>query len=296
MSLARKILRIPVINHTVRVAGDLLIPGDLGRKFDRKLPLLSPFQINLPNGEIIHFQPFGDICSKWLKYDGWDGYEGPSVRLFYQLAQKANIIFDVGAYLGYFGILAAASNKGNRAYIFEAVPDLADKCRQIARINPHLALNVIQGAVGNTTGTVSLYMPDDPLVSDTSTNPTHRPNRKPTSVPAIRLDDFVKENQIQKVDLLKIDTETTEPQVLEGMAEILEKDHPTIIAEVLPEAQLSQLEDFASKYSYSFSRIDVGGLLHTDKIIPDSTKTNLNYVFYAESYRPEIAAMIRQRP
>ena len=52
-------------------------------------------------------------------------------------------------------------------------------------------------------------------------------------VSVITVDSFVRENAIEGVDLVKIDTESTEPQVLLGMIETIRRDQPAIICEVL---------------------------------------------------------------
>ena len=52
-------------------------------------------------------------------------------------------------------------------------------------------------------------------------------------VPVSTADAFVREHQIAKVDLVKLDTETTEIDVLRGMEHILSRDQPDIFCEVL---------------------------------------------------------------
>ncbi|MDA8377711.1 MAG: hypothetical protein M0Z50_11780 [Planctomycetia bacterium] len=71
----RDILRIPAINHAARRIGGTLIPGQRGRDFTNKLPLMDDFDIPVPNGCIIRWSPQKDGCSKFLKYHGWVGYE-----------------------------------------------------------------------------------------------------------------------------------------------------------------------------------------------------------------------------
>jgi Methyltransferase FkbM domain len=43
----------------------------------------------------------------------------------------------------------------------------------------------------------------------------------------------IREQGIAKVDLVKIDTETTEPAVIRGMARTLARDRPDVVCEVL---------------------------------------------------------------
>lgn len=51
-------------------------------------------------------------------------------------------------------------------------------------------------------------------------------------VTVLRLDDFMKQNKISGLDLIKIDVESHEPAVLRGMGEWLRKFHPTLIIEI----------------------------------------------------------------
>ncbi len=293
MSLLRQILSNRAVNHTARAAGRLVMAPEAYARFDRKLPLVDPFVIKLPNGAEIQWEPQRDICSKFLKYDGWDGYERSSVRLFYELAGVSEVIFDVGAYLGYFGLLAAAARAGNRAWVFEAVPMLAEKCRRLASINPGLRAQVVSAAVGDTAGTLPLYLPKDPFDSDTSTNGEHRPNRTRIDVPAVRLDDFVREQNIPRVDLLKIDTESTEPDVLAGMFDTIRRDRPTLLIEVLAGADIPRLTRMFKELDYAFAWVRSDGPVTAQSIIPDPAAKDLNYIFYPRQFATPAAARLQ---
>ncbi len=61
---------------------------------------------------------------------------------------------------------------------------------------------------------------------------SNHPHAIPIEVEVIRLDQFVADHGLN-VDLVKIDTETTEPDVLAGMANTLERDKPDVFLEVL---------------------------------------------------------------
>lgn len=295
MSLLRRILRIGVVNRMARSAGRMVLPTHAYQKFDRKLPLLEPFDIPLPSGQKIRWIPQGDICSKFLRYDGWSGYESASTSLFYALAEHAPVTFDVGAYLAYFAFLAAGARAGNRAWAFEAVPLLAARCRDLAQANPHLAVQIVSGAVGKTAGTLDLYLSEDPFSSDTSTNPSHRPDRQPVSVPAICLDEFIRAQGIDRLDLLKIDTETTEPDVLAGLEQAIGRWRPTMLLEVLPTGRVAELQAFLTRHRYACAWVHQEGLLHRDRVVPDETLHNMNYLFYPENAHHPTVEIIRQR-
>jgi hypothetical protein len=52
-------------------------------------------------------------------------------------------------------------------------------------------------------------------------------------VTVVALDRFAEREGLGRIDLVKIDTESTEPQVLQGMAGRLGRDRPAIVCEVL---------------------------------------------------------------
>ena len=82
-------------------------------------------------------------------------------------------------------------------------------------------------------------------------------------------DKFVAENDLPRVDLLKIDTESTEPQVLAGMLKTIERDRPQIICEVLPDLTETRIEELLSPLGYSFYRITDRGLVRQESITGD---------------------------
>jgi FkbM family methyltransferase len=56
--------------------------------------------------------------------------------------------------------------------------------------------------------------------------------QKEVPVKTITLKTFIEENNLPSVDLIKLDVETHEPEVLEGMGEYLEKFNPDFIIEI----------------------------------------------------------------
>ena len=90
--------------------------------------------------------------------------------------------------------------------------------------------------------------------------------KKSIEVPVYRLDDYIKEKKLDKISLIKIDTEGFEFPILKGLQKYFEntKYRPVIYCEIAPSAYpllgytLSQLSDYMKKYSYrSFSPIKI---------------------------------------
>jgi hypothetical protein len=99
-----------------------------------------------------------------------------------------------------------------------------------------------------------------------------------STVPVITLDRYVADRQIPKVDLVKIDTESTECQVLRGMRTTLKRDRPDILCEVLRgSASVGDLEEMLGPLGYHYYLLTPEGPLQRDHISgqPDW----LNYLF-----------------
>jgi FkbM family methyltransferase len=190
----------------------------------------------LPNGRTLSLWSRGDDwVSNQIYWRGWDGYEPETTRLFYRLAERANVTIDIGAYVGYFTLLAAHANPAGRVIAFEPLTPVADRLRRNVRLNGLANVECVAGAVGDRDGEADFYhLPDGlPTSSSLSAEFMRQATGNHSRVVVNRLDRFVEEHGIARVDLLKIDTESTEPQVLAGAAAVLKRDRPHIICEVL---------------------------------------------------------------
>jgi hypothetical protein len=77
---------------------------------------------------------------------------------------------------------------------------------------------------------------------------------------------------------MKIDTETTEPQVLSGMTETLAKDHPLIVCEVLKDRGAeSRLEAILSPLGYRYYHLTPSGPVLRQHV--EGHPRWLNYLF-----------------
>jgi hypothetical protein len=98
----------------------------------------------------------------------------------------------------------------------------------------------------------------------------------------ITLDSFIRDRGLTKVDLIKIDTEGTEPQVLRGMGETLRRDRPTIICEVLKGFGTErELQEMLCHYGYRYYLLTRDGptLRETIEGQPDDRWELRNYLF-----------------
>jgi len=75
-------------------------------------------------------------------------------------------------------------------------------------------------------------------------------------VTILRLDNFIEEKNIKKIDLMKIDVELHEIEVLEGMGRYIEKYMPIIIIEILNLDIANKVYKMTCIHNYNYYYID----------------------------------------
>ena len=193
------------------------------------------------------------------------------------------MVFDVGAHVGFVTLLAAHANPDGEVHAFEPLPSNFERLKRNVALNQ--TANVVCNAVaaGAEEGSFELYHDGSGVPSSTSLSYDFmkdlvKADLKSSTVSVIALDHYIQERGIPRVDIVKVDTESTEPQVLRGMRQTLVRDHPTIFCEVLPGRGTDrQLEEILGPLGYQFYHLKPSGPLHTERIEPDSEC--MNYLF-----------------
>ncbi|HZI68655.1 MAG TPA: FkbM family methyltransferase, partial [Hanamia sp.] len=81
------------------------------------------------------------------------------------------------------------------------------------------------------------------------------------------LKDYIEEQNIGRIDLMKIDVETHEPEVMEGFAGYFSKFKPIILIEILNEEVAKRLSVFFPKDCFEFYNIDEQkGIIRVSKL------------------------------
>jgi FkbM family methyltransferase len=141
------------------------------------------------------------------------------------------LVYDVGANIGPFSHLAQAV-MGWDVIAFEPTPDLAATVRRVAQANS-LTTHVEERAIGRTAGAATFYLSDTSDLSS-SLNPDFRASTYQLTVPVETLDEYVaRSGRVPHV--VKIDTESTDADVLGGAQRLIEEHRPWFIVEVLDE-------------------------------------------------------------
>ncbi len=211
-----------------------------------------------------------DWISTQIFWHGLEGYEPETVGTFFRLAEQAAVTVDLGAYVGYFTVMAALANDAGRVIALEPFPATFGRLQRNVRLNALSNVICRNVAAGASSGSAELHHMGHGMSMAASLDPAHLAPwaHVTTTVPVVRLDRLLGELGVGHVDLIKVDVEATEVAVLEGAGEILARDHPHIICEVLSADSATRLTELLRPLGYHFFELHVDGARQHEAIVP----------------------------
>lgn len=151
-----------------------------------------------------------------------------------------DVFVDVGANIGYLTAIALSRVGATGAvHAFEPAPPALMRLQRVKDLNPDAPLTIYPISLGVENGEAMLSIAEENAMGWSSFVPDAVMAEKVHDelvVPMRRFDDWVREQGLERIDLIKIDVEGFEFPVLEGMRESLERWHPPLICEITPDA------------------------------------------------------------
>jgi FkbM family methyltransferase len=135
--------------------------------------------------------------------------------LMLRFLEPGQCLLDLGAHIGTFALTAAA--RGCRVCAVEASPrNFSLLCASVRHNGWSERVRVIHAAVGDTTGELSFsaYGPWGHVA-------TPKTGMAAVRVPALRIDDLIAQEGIERIDFIKIDVEGSEVAALQGASSLL---------------------------------------------------------------------------
>lgn len=236
-----------------------------------------------------------DLIKKFFKKFGYtigasnnfSTYSDPIVDQKMLIGEENKVvIFDVGAHNGQTSLLYNHFFKYATIYSFEPSPKAFSIMKE--RVNTYSNINIYNKALGNIDGKVNFYLNKyDYTNSMLSTHhdaikswgADHLETKEVIQVASSTLDSFIRESNIEHLDILKIDTQGSEHCVIEGASHAIEKGmiklvYLEIICMPAYESQkyfdemlhLMRSKGFQLYNLYNFSMTDFGQLRQMDAI------------------------------
>jgi len=275
----------------------LTSPGinQLGSRLARTYPgLLKPAlgKSSFPYVGILTWEPVPGQTVKMYS-DGTDvivtslylagEYEPEVTRVWLQLLKPGMKVLDIGAHTGYFALLAAMCCEQTQVLAIEPVP------RVLTYLYRNLALNAVQNRVMVFAGGASDHQGRDTfyqveaitLPCSSSENKGFREHKAittPIQVELMPVDDLLAQIGMPQVDLVKLDTESTEPLVVAGMLKTLQHARPLMICEILSDQAGQALQALLTPWDYRYFSLTAQGLVQQETLRALPGITNFAFI------------------
>jgi FkbM family methyltransferase len=170
-----------------------------------------------------------------------DGEYEPATTAFLRgLVDETSVCIDVGANFGYYTCMLARLCWRGRVLAFEPDPRVHAMLQDNVSINwCERVVDARNAAVGDRDGELTLYRrigrSGNTSIIESSAEELEvfrEPASEAFTVPCITLDSLA--DQLERVDVVKIDVEGAESLVVGGMAELVRRHRPTIVMEWSP--------------------------------------------------------------
>jgi FkbM family methyltransferase len=187
----------------------------------------------------VSFLPSDSMVMESAYWFGVRSYEGVMSDVWMRLCEDAGNVLEVGANVGLFSVIGA-SRRPKKYTAVEPLPEVAAILRANLARNRLEFVEVLQGAViaSSETRDVVISIPDEGHGAPVGAHLTeHVEVSKRSSFRRIDVKGFPIAALIDGRDLVKIDAEGIEAELLGAASGTILQNRPTLVIEVLPEAQ-----------------------------------------------------------
>lgn len=223
-----------------------------------------------------------DTIASRAYFTGALNYESATAKCLTALFLDSKCFYDVGANTGICTLMAAKHPNLSEIHSFEPVSYVASYLERNIERNGAKHAKAHRMALARQTGEIQFQIPQNPIVLPLgssemgSTKGFDESGVEVIGVQGIALDDFV-ENGGMAPDVIKIDTETTESEVIAGGAKTIKRFRPALVVEILNDKVGSEIESFFKDLNYEFLFLTDNGHLPVNHIGPDPGGEYLNF-------------------
>jgi FkbM family methyltransferase len=215
-----------------------LLPSSTRAAVARRLLRVSPraLRLSLAGRAIPALRPDDDLAIlsgplegwRWLPASGLHAclegtYEDENQTLFREHVRTGAIVFDIGANVGFFTLLASQLvGPTGRVVAFEPFPAALRHLRRHLALNDVRNVTVVEAAVSASPGTAHFRSHEELTMGRLSESGE-------LAVDVVSLDDLCQRDKIPVPGVIKIDVEGEELNILRGAERILRERRPLIL-------------------------------------------------------------------
>lgn len=169
-------------------------------------------------------------------------YEQEDSEMLYKLVGENDVIFDVGANIGWYSTHLSKKLPNSVIYAFEPIPQTFGQLKRNVELNQLLNLFLNNIGLSDKIQTLTFFYTPTVTGASSSVNITGGSDLQKLECQTDTIDNFVKIRNIEKIDFIKCDVEGAEYCVLKGGVETISKHLPIVFTEML--------RKWAAKFGY----------------------------------------------
>ncbi len=208
----------------------------------------------------------------------WGDFETDNLVFFRNLVKEEMVIFDIGANVGLYSLTAAAKMKDSiKIYAFEPAEIPLNRLNDNIELNNFKNISVHNVGVSDREGTVEFNICEDDAYNSIGSSPMQEISKK-VEINVTSINSFCQANNIDRIDIIKIDTEGAELLILRGGGEIFESENaPILFCEYNRltasgyDYTLRDYEEQLKAYNYKIFEIKEGNLIGFDPAVSDNS-------------------------
>ncbi|HEY6168152.1 MAG TPA: FkbM family methyltransferase [Verrucomicrobiae bacterium] len=208
--------------------------------------LFMPLMVTIRDGPLKGRKWIATSGSKFVR----GTYESYNTQLFADALREGQVVFDVGAHVGYYTAIASlrVGPKG-RVFSFEPRPINLKFLRRHIKANDLGNVSVTAACVGDKMGEARFD-------TNTGTGTGHIADDGDLGVDMVCLDELVKSGRLPAPNFMKIDVEGAEQLVLAGAEHVINSARPTMLISTHGDDNHEAVLKYLDAHSYTYELLD----------------------------------------
>jgi FkbM family methyltransferase len=162
------------------------------------------------------------------------GFENETINHFLKCLKKGDIVVDIGANIGIYSLLASKKiGEDGEVFAFEPAPIASAAFKNNIERNNLKNIKLFNKGVAEFTGEAILNICADDAYNTLGSAPMKEITSQ-HKIELVSLDDFFEYRKVNRINVIKIDTEGAEFLIFQGAKKTLEKFKPILFFEYNP--------------------------------------------------------------